>query len=211
MLATLTDFKRESSMPRPHRLVLPDIPLHIIQRGHNRQRCFGNDADYQAYLRLLRQHGAPCTLHAYVLMSNHVHLLLTATDLGALAPMMKAIAQEYAQYFNYYYRSSGAVWEGRYKTCMVQSEHYFLECQRYIELNPVRAGMVAFPGNYRWSSYRCNAEGRGDGMVTPHALYRRLGMTAAQRQQAYQRLFDEPLAERRITQIRAAINSQRRL
>ena len=198
-------------MPRPHRLVLPDIPLHIIQRGHNRQRCFGNDADYQAYLRLLRQHGAPCTLHAYVLMSNHVHLLLTATDLGLLAHMMKSLAQQYAQYFNYCYRSSGAVWEGRYKTCMVQTERYFLECQRYIELNPVRAGMVAFPGNYRWSSYRCNAEGRDDGLVTPHTLYQRLGLTPSERLQAYQRLFDEPLAERRITQIRAAINSQRRL
>ena len=198
-------------MPRPHRLVLPEIPLHIIQRGHNRQRCFAADADFQAYLRLLRQHSTPCALHAYVLMSNHVHLLLTVIDLGLLASMMKSIAQAYAQYFNYYYRSSGAVWEGRYKTCMVQTENYFLECQRYIELNPVRAGMVKFPGNYRWSSYRCNADGRGDGMVTPHPLYQRLGGTQGERRQAYQRLFDEPLAERRVTQIRAAINSQRRL
>jgi putative transposase len=114
-------------------------------------------------------------------------------------------------YFNYRFHSSGVAWEGRYRSCPVQTENYFLECQRYIELNPVRAGMVAFPGNYRWSSYRCNAEGRGDAMVTPHELYQQLGVTGAERLPAYQRLFDVPLAERRITQIRAAINAQRRL
>ena len=152
-----------------------------------------------------------CKLHAYVLMSNHVHLLLTIHDAAALSGMMKPIAQHYAQYFNCRYQRTGSVWEGRYKTCLVQTEDYFLECQRYIELNPVRAGMVAFPSHYRWSSYRGNAEGRRDGMTMPHDLYQRLGLTDAERRQTYQRLFDAPLSQYRLVQIRAAINSQRAL
>ncbi len=200
-------------MPGRPRLVLPGIPLHLIQRGHNRQRCFINDADYVTYLGLLREHGlmTSCKLHAYVLMSNHGHLLLTIHDAAALSGMMKPSAQHYAQYFNCRYQRTGSVLEGRYKTCMVQTEDYFLECQRYIELNPVRAGMVAFPSHYRWSSYRGNAEGRRDGMTMPHDLYQRLGLTDAERRQTYQRLFDAPLSQYRLVQIRAAINSQRAL
>ncbi|WP_310183312.1 transposase [Duganella sp. 3397] len=188
-------------------------PLHLIQRGHNCQRCFINDADYVTYLGLLREHGlmTSCKLHAYVLMSNHGRLLLTIHDAAALSGMMKPSAQHYAQYFNCRYQRTGSVWEGRYKTCMVQTEDYFLECQRYIELNPVRAGMVAFPSHYRWSSYRGNAEGRRDGMTMPHDLYQRLGLTDAERRQTYQRLFDAPLSQYRLVQIRAAINSQRAL
>lgn len=192
---------------------MPEVPLHVMQRGHHRQCCFVSDADYLKYLDLLKENTSitGCQLHAYVLMSNHVHLLLTVADAGLLGKLMKAVGQEYAQYFNYRFKLSGAMWEGRYKACHVTTETYFMECQRYIELNPVRAGIAAVPGSYRWSSYRCNAEGMDEAMITPHILYQRLGATPLERLQAYRRLFDEPLAEIRLDRIRSAINSQRRL
>jgi len=192
---------------------MPETPLHVMQRGHHRQCCFVSDADYLKYLELLKKNTSitGCQLHAYVLMSNHIHLLLTVVDAGLLGKFMKAVGQEYAQYFNYRFKVSGAVWEGRYKACHVTTEAYFMECQRYIELNPVRAGIAAVPGSYRWSSYRCNAEGRDEAIITPHTLYQRLGTTRAERLQAYRCLFDAPQAETRLDNIRSAINSQRRL
>ena len=200
-------------MPRRPRLVLPGVPLHLVQRGHARQRCFNHAADYQFYLDLLRLHGlrAACQFHAYVLMGNHVHLLLSIADAGALAAMMKAVAQQYAQRFNFYQQRTGAVWEGRYRSCLVDTERYLLLCQRYIELNPVRAGIVQFAGHYRWSSYRCNAEGRSDRLVTQHRLYQRLGASGRERQYAYQQLFREPMTEVVLAQIRAATHTQRTL
>jgi putative transposase len=173
-------------MPRASRIVLSAVPLHLIQRGHDRRRCFFVDEDFEIYRRWLHEQAllARCRVHAYVLMSNHVH----------------------SQYFNKRNRTTGAVWDGRYKSCLVQTEGYFLTCQRYIELNPVRAGMVRFPGNYKWSSYRSNAEGRHDGIVTPHSMYERLGATPSERRQAYCRLFQEALTPLQIDQIRAASN-----
>jgi len=140
-------------------------------------------------------------------MSNHVHLLVSVDDAQGLTLMMKGLGQRYAQYFNRRHRTSGSPWDGRYKSCLVQTEAYLLTCQRYIELNPVRAGMVNFPGNYRWSSYRCNAEGRHDALLTPHSVYQRLGGSAAERQQAYMRLFRVALTPMQIEQIRKAGNS----
>lgn len=191
-------------MPRRSRLILPAVPLHVIQRGHDRQLCFLGDDDFQRYAELLREWSilSATQVHAYVLMSNHVHLLLSVADAAALAKLMKAVAQRYSEYFNLRYRRSGSVWEGRYKSCPVQSERYLLVCQRYIELNPVRAGMVRFPGNYRWSSYRTNAEGRSDGIITPHSVFQRLGRSATERQQAYCGLFREALPQPVIDQIR---------
>lgn len=205
--------RRESIMPRHPRLVLPATPLHIIQRGHNRQHCFSSESDYLFYLAQLHDsvRRTACSLHAYVLMSNHVHLLLSIPDAVALASLMKSAGQRYAQYLNDRSGRSGAVWEGRYKSSLVQTEAYFLECQRYIELNPVRAGMVAFPGNYRWSSYRCNAEGNSDALLTPHSLYLRLGDSSDERRRAYQRLFDAAMAPATLNNIRVAIHTQKTL
>jgi putative transposase len=195
-------------MPRIARIFLPAVPLHVIQRGHDRQRCFFIDDDFQAYRERLRQQAVlvQCRVHAYVLMSNHVHLLVSVADARCLAAMMKGVAQAYSQYFNARRGMSGTVWDGRYKSCMVQTEEYFLMCQRYIELNPVRAGMVRFPGHFKWSSYRSNAEGRHDGIVTPHSMYERLGRDASERRQAYLKLFQDALTPMQIAQIRAAGN-----
>jgi len=192
-------------MPRASRTFLPAVPLHVIQRGHDRRQCFFCDDDFQMYRRLL--HEQAVLVHAYVLMSNHVHLLVSVDDGASLAAMMKGVAQGYSQYFNARRGTSGTVWDGRYKSCLVQTEGYFLTCQRYIELNPVRAGMVRFPGNYKWSSYRSNAEGRHDALVTPHEMYRRLGRDGAERRQAYLRLFQEALTPIQIEQIRAGCRS----
>ena len=191
-------------MPRRSRLILPSVPLHVIQRGHDRQLCFLCDDDFQRYRELLHEWVAlsAVQIHAYVLMSNHVHLLLSAEDRTALAKLMKSVAQRYSEYFNLRYRRSGSVWDGRYKSCPVQSEKYLLVCQRYIELNPVRARMVRFPGNYRWSSYRGNAEGRRDNLITPHPVFLRLGREAGERRQAYCSLFRESLPQPVIEQIR---------
>lgn len=195
-------------MPRRHRIVLPGVPLHVIQRGHDRQPCFLVEEDYLNFLQWLQQQAklTRSRIHAYVLMTNHVHLLLSVEDVDSLARLMKSVTQNYSQYFNHRYRRCGAVWQGRYKSCMVQTEDYFLECQRYIELNPVRAGLAGFPGNYRWSSYRCNAEGRDDQIVMPHLLYDRLGPTHATRRLAYLALFAEPMAAIAIARIRSAVN-----
>lgn len=193
-------------MPRLTRLFLPDVPLHLIQRGNNRQCCFHDRQDYQVYLKLLFEHAQGCRIHAYVLMSNHVHLLLSADTAASSAALMKALAQRYAQYFNWRHRRSGSLWDGRYKSCLVQSETYFMLCQRYIELNPVRAGMVNFPAQYCWSSYRCNAEGKVDRLVSPHSIYERLGLSAADRQQAYRALFQETLPQQTVNTLRDGIN-----
>jgi len=142
-------------MPRRARLVAPGIPLHIIQRGNNRQACFFHDDDYSLYLDWLLDYSelAGCTMHAYVLMTNHVHLLLTPGTKESAGLLMKRLGQRYVQYVNRTYRRSGTLWEGRFRSCIAQEDIYLLICQRYIELNPVRAGMVRYPADYRWSSY----------------------------------------------------------
>ena len=164
-------------MPRRPRLILPNVPVHLIQRGNNRQPCFVADEDYSFYLDWLREYAvqAGCHVHAYVLMTNHVHLLVSAGRAEAPGEMMKALGQRYVQYFNRTYRRSGTLWEGRYRSCLTQAEDYLLACQRYIELNPVRAAMVAHPAEYRWSSYRANAQGEADRLLQPHEVYRALG------------------------------------
>lgn len=196
-------------MPRPSRLVLPSVPLHVVQRGHNRQRCFHTADDFEAYRLWLHEAAldSACALHAYVLMSNHIHLLLSVESTEHLAGMMKRVAQKYAQYFNYRHHRSGTLWDGRYKSCFVPTEDYVLTCQRYIEMNPVRAGIVRFPGNYKWSSYRSNGEGRHDQLLTPHSVYLRLGLNDSDRRQAYLRLFREALTPQQLAEIRAALNA----
>ena len=195
-------------MPRRPRLSLPNVPLHLIQRGNNRQACFIGDEDYRFYLDWLSEYAgrAGCSIHAYVLMTNHVHLLVSTERSAAPGEMMKALGQRYVQYFNRTYRRSGTLWEGRYRSCPTQAESYLLACQRYIELNPVRAGMVEHPAEYRWSSYRANAQGDIDPLIQPHAVYVALGSDVADRLASYRELFRYELEPGLVDQIRRATN-----
>ena len=195
-------------MPRRARLILPDIPLHIIQRGNNRAVCFYAEEDFLFYLDWLARsaHDAGCTVHAYCLMSNHVHLLITASTPESPGAMMKMLGQRYVQYINRTYRRSGTLWEGRFRSCLLQEEGYLLECHRYIELNPVRAAMIEHPGMYRWSSYRANAQGEVSPLLKPHALYEALGRDDAERQAAYRELFRYQLDPGLVDELRGATN-----
>ena len=161
-------------MPRRPRIHLDGVPLHIVQRGHNRQRCFFSDADYHCYLRWLGEalEQCDCSLHAYVLMSNHVHLLLTPRRAELVPKLVISLGRRYVQHINRRYGRTGTLWDSRYKSSLVHADAYLLACLRYIELNPVRAGMVEGPEHYRWTSYHANAMGRPDAMLTTHPLYR---------------------------------------
>lgn len=193
-------------MPRRSRIILPNVPQHIIQRGNNRSVCFYADEDYRKYLEWLKEYAekTACQIHAYVLMTNHVHLLVLTEQPKAIGEMMKALGQRYVQYINRTYKRSGTLWEGRYKSCPIQAETYLLTCQRYIELNPVRANMVAHPAEYKWSSYRANAQGEPDHGITPHAIYKQLGLDEQSRQAAYRELFRYELEPMLVDEIRHA-------
>jgi putative transposase len=200
-------------MSRHPRLILPAVPLHIIQRGNNRGPCFAGTADFLVYLTLLRQYAAEtaCDVHAYVLMTNHVHLLLSTSNRTGPSVLMRRLGQHYVQYFNRRHGRSGTLWEGRFRSCLVDSQRYLLVCQRYIELNPVRARMVETPGAYPWSSYRANAFGADDPLVTPHLAYIGLGAHDVDRRAAYRNLFLEELSEQLLAEIRRTGNSNRPL
>lgn len=195
-------------MPRRARLMLPNVPLHLIQRGNNRQVCFVAEEDYRFYLDWLKEYAdkTGCRVHAYVLMTNHVHLLISSPAADGAGAMMKALGQRYVQYVNRTYRRSGTLWEGRFRSCLTQEEDYLLACMRYIELNPVRAAMVEHPGEYRWSSYRANAQGEENPLVQPHELVLGLGADAAARQAAYRELFRYELEPGLVDEIRRATN-----
>ena len=195
-------------MPRRPRLALQGVPLHLIQRGNNRQACFFAEEDYRFYLEWLLEHAGKtgCRVHAYVLMTNHVHLLISVDRAEAAGALMKALGQRYVQYVNRGYRRSGTLWEGRFRSCPIQEEAYLLACQRYIELNPVRAGMVEHPGEYLWSSYRANAQGEESALIRTHGLYDALGVDIPDRQAAYRELFRHELEPGLVDQIRRATN-----
>ena len=195
-------------MPRRPRVVLPGVPLHLIQRGNNRQACFFTDDDSRFYLEWLKSYAKDtgCTVHAYVLMTNHVHLLLTPSEAKGAGDLMKRLGQRYVQYVNRTYRRSGTLWEGRFRSCLTQEESYVLGCYRYIELNPVRAGIVKHPGEYRWSSYRANAQGEAPNGLKPHISYSALGRDKDERQAAYRELFRFQLDTGLIDEIREATN-----
>ena len=195
-------------MPRRPRLKLAGVPVHLIQRGNNRGACFFAEDDYQFYLDHL---GEACKkyeveLHAYVLMTNHVHLLMTPIHGDGPSQVMKHLGQRYVQYINHTYQRSGTLWEGRFRSCLIGEEDYFLGCQRYIELNPVRADMVKHPGEYQWSSYGYNAQGFANALIRPHTLYKRLGRSILKRQEAYRELFRYELDPGLVDQIRSATN-----
>jgi putative transposase len=193
-------------MPRSPRLYLPGFPLHVIQRGNNRLPCFFSNDDCAAYLDWLRRAAEKldCAIHAYVLMTNHVHILLTPPRAGAVSALMQSLGRRYVHYVNRVYRRSGTLWEGRFRACIVHAEQYLLQCMRYIELNPVRAGMVDQPGDYRWSSFRCNGLGRPDKLVQEHVVYSMLAATAAERQERYRALFRAQLDDEVLSEIREA-------
>ena len=195
-------------MPRRTRIHLPGLPLHIVQRGHNRDACFFCEDDYLAYRHWLGEAltATGCQLHAYVLMTNHVHLLMTPPESGAVAKLVISLGRRYVQYVNRTYRRTGTLWDSRYKSSLVQADAYLLLCQRYVELNPVRAGMVDDPAHYRWSSYRANGLGQADKLLTPHPLYASLGRSESERLEAYRALFRTELDAEAISDIRLALN-----
>lgn len=193
-------------MPRKPRFFLPHIPVHVVQRGHSREPVFFENNDYYAYLSWLKQaaNRYGCAIHAYVLMTNHIHILATPEDVQGISRMMQYIGRHYVPYMNRAYGTTGSIWEGRYKASLVDNEQYLLTCMRYIELNPVRAGMTSTPGEYDWSSYRANVQGEADDRITPHILFKRLGKTVQARRDAYHSLFTEQLAENDLKVIRNA-------
>ena len=195
-------------MPRRARLSIAGIPWHIIQRGNNRSACFYAEEDYRRYLETLEEQAKKfdCAVHAYVLMTNHVHLLLTPAREESAGLLMKHLGQRYVQYINRTYRRTGTLWEGRFRSCLTQNENYVLSCYRYIELNPVRAGMVDHPRDYRWSSHRANAQGKVESLILPHDEYLKLGNGDLERQSAYRELFRAHMDAERVAEIRKATN-----
>ncbi len=195
-------------MARLPRLDVVDIPQHIIQRGNNRSICFVADEDYAAYTHwlLAASKKYQVDIHAWVFMANHVHLLATLRASGGVSKMMQSLGRNYVRYFNYSYQRTGTLWEGRFKSCLVDSEAYLLECYRYIELNPVRAGMVDEPNEYFWSSYRINALGKSSELCKPHQEYLKLGKTENEGLEAYRQLFKFQVDKELISNLRKATN-----
>ncbi len=191
-------------MARLQRVSVPGVSEHVIQRGNNRQVCFASESDMKAYLHWLLEYSRKCQvdIHAWVLMSNHVHLLCTPQVNCGVSKMMQSLGRMYVRYFNYVYARSGTLWEGRFKSSLVQNERYLLEVYRYIELNPVRAGMVEDPSEYSWSSNRCNGLGLRSKLRTKHCEYQALGKTSEERQTAYRGLFKSHVDNALLTQIR---------
>ena len=196
-------------MPRRARITMANVPHHIIQRGNNRSACFYTSDDYFRYLDWLEKYSIEygCRVHAYVLMTNHVHLLITPDGNDGLAKMMKCLGQRYVQYINRTYCRSGTLWEGRFKSCITREDEYVLSCYRYIELNPVRAHMVEHPGEYFWSSYRANAQLERNEMISPHDAYLALGICNEDQQRQYRELFKSELCSKIVDQVRVATNS----
>jgi len=198
-------------MARKPRFSLPGVPQHVVQRGNNREPCFFAPVDYRFYLDALHEAAtlSSCTVHAYVLMTNHVHLLLTPDEEDSISRCLQSVGRRYVRYVNMLYHRSGTLWEGRYRASLVDSESYLLSCSRYIELNPVRAGMVPAPGDYPWSSYGFNAYGVRNELLAPHPEYLRLGSTSRDRQQAYRELIRDQLGQSSLSAIREALNQER--
>lgn len=196
-------------MPRPPRLELPGVPLHIIQRGNNRAACFFGDIDRRFYMKCLAKSaaGSDCAIHAYVLMTNHVHLLVTPGAHGSVAAMLQDMGRRYVRVINTIHGRTGTLWEGRFKSSLVDTERYLLTCHRYIELNPVRAGIAAHPSDYPWSSHAHYAAGRRDDLITEHAAFLGLGATPAERQTAFCELFLDDLDLATLARIREAVNA----
>ncbi len=195
-------------MARMPRITCPGLPHHVIQRGNNRSAIFFDEKDRHVYLNglgeAMQKYG--CKLHAYVLMTNHAHLLLTPESESSISQMVQSLGRRYVRYINTTYHRSGTLWEGRFKSSVVQSERYLLTCYRYIELNPVRAGMVNLPQAYRWSSYARNGLGHKNKYIEPHKEYLRLGGDEKERCAAYRALFPHHINPEALREIRDSAN-----
>jgi putative transposase len=196
-------------MPRKPRFYLPDVPAHVMQRGHNRSPVFFDNEDYLEYLRILKVMAEKyeCMIHAYVLMTNHIHLLLTPASQNSISLMFQGLGRQYVTYINKTYGLSGTLWEGRHKGNPIDSDVYFLACMRYIELNPMRAGMCTGPADYRWSSYAANALGEANSILVPHEKYCQLGDDMSIRQNNYLTLLSERLDADVISDFRKGVQS----
>ena len=195
-------------MARLPRYALPGMAQHVIQRGNNRSVVFRSNADYRFFRNCLREACAQheCVVHVYVLMPNHVHMLMTPATGSAIGKVMQSVGRRYVRRFNDAHGRTGTLWEGRYKATPVGTERHLWACQRYIELNPVRAGLVDAPAAYRWSSHRANAFGTPNALVTPHESYQALGSEPRARQAAYRTFFDEDLSDSTLAAIRDSTN-----
>lgn len=193
-------------MPRQPRFYYPGAVLHMVQRGNDRASVFTCAEDHRFYLDCLRDAARThdVAIHAYVLMTNHVHLLASPGHAQALPRMMQTLGRRYVGRFNFLHRRTGTLWEGRYKASLVDTDAYLFACLRYVELNPVRACIVAEPAAYRWSSHRANAYGHDDPVVTPHPSFLALGLSADERRAAYRRSFGQPLPADAVQAIRDA-------
>jgi putative transposase len=194
-------------MARLPRLVIPNQPHHVIQRGNDRQLIFREEEDYQRFLGWLKESARfyEVAIHAYVLMPNHLHLLVTPSDADGLAQMMQKLGRFYVPWFNNKYQRYGGLFQGRFRTSLVDSDRYFLACSRYVELNPVRAQLAAAPLDYPWSSYAHHAGVRSDPIVTDHALYWALGNTPFQREAAYTELVQQGMSGDELEMISSSV------
>jgi REP-associated tyrosine transposase len=201
--------QKEIAMPRKPRFYLPDIPVHVVQRGHSREPVFFEDCNYKAYLHWFLEavERYNCDVHAFVLMTNHIHFLMTPKNKDSISRVMQYVGRYYVPYINSHYGTSGTIWEGRYKANLVQKEDYLLSCMRYIELNPVTASMVAHPQDYPWSSYHANAEGKNLKLVTCHPIYNDLGSTKKERLKSYRELFKAHINPDEIKIIQSALQT----
>jgi putative transposase len=198
-------------MPRQPRYFIPHMPQHVIQRGVDRQAVFFSARDYDLYRETLRTAADryDCAIHAYVFMTNHTHLVITPGTERSLPLLMQAIGRSYVQKLNRRYNRTGTLWQGRYKASLIQDDVYLLTCYRYVELNPVRAGMVPHPGDYPYSSYHHNASGKPDSLLTEHSVYRSLSTASEQRLAAYRGLFADEIAPEFLELVRDVTNACR--
>jgi putative transposase len=197
-------------MARKPRFALPGYPQHIIQRGLDRQACFFAVEDYRLYLELMQEAADKydCHVHAYVLMTNHVHMLVTPQQSLGVSLMVQRLAQRYVRAINRTYRRTGTLWDGRYRAGLVDTGRYLLTCMRYIELNPVRASMVSHPAEYAWSSYRHNGQGSPDKVIKSHPLYIQLDKNRLNRCAAYRGMFSTHIEPDVLNEIRNTLNQE---
>jgi putative transposase len=198
----------EFVMARLPRYFIKGQPQHIIQRGNNRELIFAHDDDYRFYLECLQSaiEKNKLSIHSYVLMTNHVHMLASPEVETSISKTLQSVGRRYVQYFNYTYKRTGTLWEGRYKATVIDSDQYLLTCMRYIELNPVRADMVKKPNEYPWSSYVVNAEGKASKLIKSHDVYRGLGVNEEERQCAFRQLFRIAIGKADLDALREATN-----
>ena len=195
-------------MPRQPRFQFPDYPYHVIQRGNDRQAIVHRGADAAMLLRTLREcaERAEVDIHAYVVMTNHLHLLATPRTDRGLSRMMQCYGRRYVRYFNAAHHRTGTLWEGRFKSSLVETERYLLACYRYIELNPVRAGMVDRPWEYRWSSCRANVLGEPDDLVVPHSEFNELARDRELRMRTYREMLMDAIDDETLARFRRSIH-----